>query len=166
MKKIKMRFQITLLVRIILLFGGLVMSLSVQSQQSTSKQQTKPNIIIKGIIENYDLIKTQFAKDSYLQLIVIPPDGSYSGGTDSIGRLILESEYAKTKVTTTGTFTFQIDNIKPGTYDVIAQLLKNRSYTASVPFLWQNSDFLKIEIKENLQLPIVIDIGKCTIKDK
>ncbi len=154
------------MVRVILVFLSIFMSSSVQSQQPATKQQVKPNIIIKGMIENYDIIKTQFASDSYLQLIVIPPDGSYSAGTDSIGRLFLKSEYAKSKVNSTGVFTFQIAGLKPGTYNVIAQLLQKRSYNNSIPFLSQNSDLLKIEIKENLQLPVVIDVGKCTIKEK
>lgn len=163
MKNNKVRFGIIHLIRTILVMVGLVVSLSLQAQQATTKQHS---ITIKGIIENYDKIKSQFAKDSYLQLLVLTPDGDYSSRTDSIGRMILTSNCAKTKVSINGEFIFQFDNLKPETYYVVAQLLQHRSYDASAPFLIQNSKDVKIIINENMQFPIILDVGKCTIKEK
>jgi hypothetical protein len=163
MKNYKMRFCDIQMVKTFLVMLGLVVSLSLQSQQSKAKQHS---ITIKGTIENYDRINSQFAKESFLQLLVLPPDGSYSSQTDSTGRMIFTSEYAKTPVSKNGEFIFQLEDLKSETYYIVAQLLQHRSYNASAPFLIQNSKDVKIVIKENMPLPVVLDIGKCIIKEK
>jgi hypothetical protein len=140
--------------------------LSFYSDLPINNQQTQqPNITIKGSIESFETIKTQFAKDSYLQLMVLPKDGGYGASTDSIGRLIIKTDLPKAIFASDGSFVFKLKNLDPGTYLIVAQLLKGRSYNSPAPFFKQNSELLKIIIIEGAQFPLTIDLGKCSIPE-
>jgi hypothetical protein len=153
-----------------ILIGSLIcislICLSFYTSISTNNQHTQqPNITIKGSIESFEAIKTQFAKDSYLQLMALPDDGSYSVTSDSEGRFLIGTELSKAILAIDGSFVFKLSNLDPGTYLIVAQLLQGRSFNSPVPFLKQNSKLLKIVINEGAKFPLILDLGKCSIPE-
>ena len=115
-------------------------------------------ITVTGRVTNLEVAKTYLSNDSYLQLLLVPPDGQLSGGTDEQGRMFYESELAKSTISSTGVFRLQAEDLNPGRYLVVIQMLQPGWYSG-YPFLIKVDEYLTIEIQQDVDLPLVIDIG-------
>ena len=84
----------------------------------------------------------------------------------------VESELATTQIFSNGSFTFQIDNLAPGKYFIVAQDVLH----AALPENWILSNVLAlaresgnpesvmvVEIPEDIALPFIVDTGEVNI---
>ena len=135
-----------------------------QTQQKSSNIK-QSGIIIKGEITNYKNFSPFITKDTYLQLILVTPDGSIQISTDSIARYSFGPGYTKTTILPDGKFKFHTKQLDAGSYSIAVQLLNHRSGQVPFPFLIKDSDFIKIEINDSLKVQPVFEIGKCSIRE-
>jgi hypothetical protein len=119
-------------------------------------------IAITGVITNLgDAEERYLAEDSYLQLVRLPADGRLSGTTDDQGRLAYDSELAQSPIPSDGVFNFQVESLEPGTYVVAAQRLRNSSFMT--PLLVTETEYVRVEIRQDATLPVTFDLGEVAI---
>jgi hypothetical protein len=118
-------------------------------------------ITITGEIANLEKARSHLADDSYLQLVLLPPDGQLSGGSDERGRIFYDSELPKTRILSDGAFIFRAESLEPGKYLIAAQLLED-SFDMDT-LLKKGEGHVIVEIPQNVRLPQTIDVGEVTI---
>jgi hypothetical protein len=105
-----------------LTFMGLLMS-----RGELLGSQTKPqSVTIKGVITNLADIKGWIASDTYLQLALLGPGGTYGFHTDDRGRFSIDSNLPRSSMPKTGpkgAFSFECKGLEDGTYVVAVQLM-------------------------------------------
>lgn len=116
-------------------------------------------LTIKGIVTNVNEAKVDgvIEKDSYLQLVLLGPGGSFPVSTDGRGRFSLPSSLPQTAIPQKGPFSFACKDLKPGKYIVAVQKASLNRPT----FLQKDGEPLQIDITEHTG-PLV-DVGDVTI---
>jgi hypothetical protein len=114
-------------------------------------------VTIKGVIINVAEAKAVITSDTYLQLVSLPPDGSYSVGTDEAGRWYFKSSLPRTAMPVKGPFSFVCGDLKQGTYIVAIQLMK-APYRA---VLQKDGQLLRIQVSKDTGP--TLDVGGVTI---
>ena len=80
-------------------------------------------ITVTGIITNLvDAREQCLTEDSYLQLVRVSADGRLALHSDDQGRIVCDSELTRIPIPHNGAFTFQAENLEPGTHLIAAQL--------------------------------------------
>jgi hypothetical protein len=123
--------------------------------------ETKPqSVTIKGVITNLAEAKGWIGKDTYLQLVLPGPGGSFEFHTDHRGRFSIDSNLPRISMPATGSkgaFSFDCKGLDEGTYVVAVQLTE-------VPhevFLQKDEHLLRIEVSKNTGP--TLDVGEVTI---
>jgi hypothetical protein len=94
--------------------------------------QTKPqSVTIKGVITNLADVKGLIASDTYLQLALLGPGGTYGAHTDDRGRSSIDSNLPRSSMPKTGpkaAFSFECKGLEDGTYVVAVQLMEGGTF--------------------------------------
>lgn len=155
---------------------GLV-GFSLPSYGTQTGSDTRPvNLTIKGVITNISEVAEWIKDDTYLQLILVPPDGKVELKSDGEGRITYISVLPKTAVPAKGSFSIVCNALAPGKYLVAVQMFKrsivvNGAGRESVdavnpqfwrPFLRKDKAALVITIPKDASGPI-LDVGQVTL---
>jgi hypothetical protein len=155
-----------------------------------AEPQTSTGIIISGVITNLGEAGSYLDESAYLQLVsgrgqvsntleiytepgftyIESGDITYALPNDPLGHV--KSDLAETSLTADGTFSFQIDNLAPGSYFVVAQNFKTSSFSMgwgveNVMALARDGgnpeSVIVLEIPDNPTLPFFLDMGEVVI---
>ncbi len=124
-------------------------------------------LTIKGVVTNAAAARTTGTgpekwtvvwDDTYLQLVLLSPGGSYPVSTDSKGRISVPSNLPKTEMPKQGPFTIVCGELKPGTYLVVAQ----KAYLTPQRPAWLLKGGQPVQIQVTEHTVPVVDLGDLT----
>jgi len=140
-----------------ILFSFIVLGIS-------NAEERENTIIITGVITNIEKAKEYIDKDSYLQLVYIPPNGTILAKTDWNGRTIYESDLAKINIPSDGAFTFKTSDLASGKYVISAQAIMPAGIGRK-PLLGikGTKKVAIIDVPDATKKPIRIEIGELFI---
>lgn len=142
---------------VLLTFMGLLMSSCVLLGGDTKSQP----VTIKGVITNLVETKGLIAKDTYLQLALLGPGGSFKIHTDGRGRFSIDSDLPRISVPMTGSkgaFSFNCKGLAEGTYVVAFQLAEVLNHSA---LLLKGGRPLQLQISKDTGS--TVDVGEVTL---
>jgi len=139
---------------------GLV-GLSLVSHGAQTGSDTRPvNLTIKGMITNIPEASERIKDDTYLQLVLMPPDGKLPIRVSG-GRITYVSALPKTAIPAKGSFSIECKALEPGKYVLAAQMFR-WSNEFWHPFLSKGKTALEITIPKDATGPI-LDVGRVTL---
>jgi len=112
------------------------------------------SLVLKGSIKNFDEFLALVVPETYIQLIPLPSDGSYSFKTDDQGRFSYASDLPRLEVPKTAAFSFSVPKALPGKYFLAAQRLKAQGLTAG-----QNPTFMTDKNNKKQTFIVEIPVG-------
>ena len=81
-------------------------------------------VVITGTIKNFDEVAPLIVEGTFIQLVPLSEDESYSFSTDAQGRFAYASDLPKVAAPAERAFTFVVPAVPPGKYQLAAQRLK------------------------------------------
>jgi len=144
---------------------------STASQRSADQNPTNRSpadaiasgITIKGVITNFEDVKSYFSPSSYVQLVEISPNIE-SREVVVNGFLNLDSDLPKMSVSSDGSFALKTNYIKPGSYWLYLQNFKPAVSTKSTidAILAKGETHFQIFISENVN-SLIFDCGNLSV---
>ncbi len=147
----------------LMVLAGVVLACNAESGEE-AHNKTAPSgktavVTIKGVITNLAAGKARITGDTYLQLLLIPPDGKLSVKAEA-GFLSFPSSLARVSMPAKGPFSLACSGLASGTYVLVVQ--KYVFSTDGVrPFLLKGERPLEIKISDSTAS--VLDVGEVTL---
>jgi len=124
---------------------------------------------INGTIQNFKEFAACVVPETYIQLVPMPADESYSVATDDKGRVTFQSDLAKLPVPKKAAFTFDVSSIPPGRYAIAAQRLNAKWSNGQPPqpmFITTKNKLFIMDIPADAKSPFTIKAGDLIVWTK
>ncbi len=142
----------------LIVLAGVALTCNAASGEEAHKQTVpsgKAAVTIRGVITNLLAGKARITPDTYLQLLLIPPDGKLSVKAEA-GFLSFPSSLPTVSMPAKGPFSLTCSGLASGTYVLVVQ-----KYVLSTdgirPFLLKGERPLEIKISDSTAS--VLDVG-------
>ena len=133
--------------------------------QGRPAEAPSSEVVITGTIKNFDELAPLVGEGTFVQLVPVSGDESYSFSTDDLGRFAYVSDLPKVPAPAERAFTFVMPKVPPGKYQLAAQRLKAQGAgIGQRP--WFGTDLKKVlvvEVPAKAKDPLEIRAGRVVV---
>jgi hypothetical protein len=122
-------------------------------------------VVITGTIRNFAEIEKLIVPESFVQLVPLTADGSFSINTDQKGQFAYVSDLPKAAAPEKAAFSFVMPNVPPGKYQLAAQRLRVQGDMAGQR-PWFAADLKKtlvVDVPATAEETLDVKVGKVVV---